>query len=77
MRNSSEIALEVTGKKVLVVGLAKSGVASAKVALQKGAHVTVTDRRAATELAAPLRELEGAQIAYALGGHDERDFTSA
>jgi len=68
---------ELSGRKVLVVGLARSGVAAAKLCAAHGARVTVTDRRAATELAEAARHLGGSGVSFALGGHDERDFTSA
>jgi UDP-N-acetylmuramoylalanine--D-glutamate ligase len=68
---------DIRGKKVLVVGLAKSGTAAARLAAREGARVTATDRRAATELTQPLAELAGTNASLALGGHDERDFTSA
>ncbi|HTT72184.1 MAG TPA: UDP-N-acetylmuramoyl-L-alanine--D-glutamate ligase [Anaeromyxobacteraceae bacterium] len=68
--------LRLAGQRVLVVGLARSGVAAARVALALGARVTVTDRRAATELGAAVKEL-GPSVEYALGGHDAADFTGA
>jgi UDP-N-acetylmuramoylalanine--D-glutamate ligase len=68
---------ELRGRKILVVGLARSGVAAAKLCRSRGAAVTVTDRRAATELADAVHELGRAGVSFALGGHDERDFTSA
>ena len=69
--------LLLAGKKVLVVGLARSGAAAARLCAREEARVTVTDRRDAGELADALAPLEGLEIALALGGHDERDFTSA
>ncbi len=69
--------LVLAGKKVLVVGLARSGAAAARLAARQGARVTVTDRRPAPELAEALAPLEGLSISLALGGHDERDFTSS
>ena len=68
--------LRLTGQRVLVVGLARSGVAAARAALSLGAVVSVTDRRAATELAPALRELPPS-VDLALGGHDTSDFTRA
>ncbi len=68
---------ELSRRKVLVVGLAKSGVAAAKLCARQGAKVTVTDRRAATELGPAVQELAAARVSFALGGHDERDFTGA
>jgi UDP-N-acetylmuramoylalanine--D-glutamate ligase len=69
-------SLRLAGQRVLVVGLARSGVAAARVALARGARVTVTDRRAATELAPVVQEL-GSTVSFALGGHDPADFTGA
>lgn len=76
MRRDHLDPLRLAGQRVLVVGLARSGVAAAQVAVTRGAHVTVTDRRAATELAAAVKDL-GSSVEFALGGHDSADFTSA
>jgi UDP-N-acetylmuramoylalanine--D-glutamate ligase len=66
------------GKKVTVVGLARSGVAAARLCLRQGAAVTVTDARPAATLEGALAELGGgAAVRRVLGGHDERDFTTA
>jgi UDP-N-acetylmuramoylalanine--D-glutamate ligase len=70
------VAFEVKGRQALVVGLAKSGVAAARLLAARGANVTVTDRRAATELHGALDAL-GDTVSYALGGHDPADFTGA
>jgi UDP-N-acetylmuramoylalanine--D-glutamate ligase len=69
--------MALTGRKVLVVGLARSGVAAARLAAREGARVTVTDRRTATELGTAVRDLHDAKVALALGGHDARDFLGA
>ncbi|HSN14140.1 MAG TPA: UDP-N-acetylmuramoyl-L-alanine--D-glutamate ligase, partial [Anaeromyxobacteraceae bacterium] len=70
-------APELKGRKVTVAGLARSGVAAARLCAREGARVTVTDRRAAADLAAPLEALEGAAARLALGGHDRADFEGA
>ena len=70
------MAIDLTGRKVLVVGLARSGAAAARLCAREGARVTVTDRRSVTELASEIRALAGTQVSFALGGHAERDFTS-
>lgn len=65
------------GSKVVVVGLAKSGVAAARLLLRQGACVIGNDLRDETQLdadALALREL-GAELA--LGGHDIELFRSA
>lgn len=68
---------ELAGKKVLIVGLARSGASAAKLCASHGAQVTITDRRAATELEPELQGLAGVEASFALGGHDQQDFTSA
>jgi UDP-N-acetylmuramoylalanine--D-glutamate ligase len=70
-------APELRGRKITVVGLAKSGVAAARLCAREGARVTVTDRRAAAELSGPLAALDGADVRRALGGHDRADFEGA
>ncbi len=66
------------GKKVTVVGLARSGVAAARLCVREGALVTVTDARPAATLEAALAEVGGGPaVRRVLGGHDERDFTGA
>ena len=68
--------LDLRGQSVLVVGLARSGTAAARLCASRGARVKATDRRAATELG-PLSALESAGVELALGGHDVADFTGA
>jgi UDP-N-acetylmuramoylalanine--D-glutamate ligase len=70
-------APELKGRKITVVGLARSGVAAARLCAREGARVTVTDRRAASELGGPLGALDGAGVRRALGGHDRADFEGA
>ncbi|HZZ83840.1 MAG TPA: UDP-N-acetylmuramoyl-L-alanine--D-glutamate ligase [Anaeromyxobacteraceae bacterium] len=65
------------GARVTVVGLARSGVAAARLAGREGALVTVTDRRPAGELAAQLDALQGTRVRAVLGGHDLADFERA
>ena len=58
---------EFTGKRVLVAGMARSGVAAAKLAVASGAQVTVTDRKSAEALGDALRELDALPIRRMLG----------
>ncbi len=69
--------MELSGKKVLVVGLARSGVAAAKLLASKGAVVTCTDRRTAAELGTTVAELLPLGVRFELGGHDVAAFTGA
>ncbi|BDG10307.1 UDP-N-acetylmuramoyl-L-alanine--D-glutamate ligase [Anaeromyxobacter paludicola] len=65
------------GARVTVVGLARSGVAAARLAAREGARVTVTDRRPAAELGPQREALRGLPVREALGGHDLADFEGA
>ena len=49
--------MSVEGKRVLVVGLARTGLAAAKVLARRGAHVTITDARPPWELRADMGDL--------------------
>jgi UDP-N-acetylmuramoylalanine--D-glutamate ligase len=71
------VRAELEGRKVTVVGLARSGVAAARLAAREGARVTVTDRRPEAELRAPLAALDGSPVRRTLGGHDLADFEGA
>ncbi|HEV2274939.1 MAG TPA: UDP-N-acetylmuramoyl-L-alanine--D-glutamate ligase [Acidobacteriaceae bacterium] len=61
--------MELKGKKVLVVGLGKSGLAAALFARRRGAQVTVSDQRSADALAKEIPALLEAGIAVETGGH--------
>ena len=65
------------GKKITVVGLARSGIAAARLCVREGASVTVTDARPAAALGPALEALEVLPLRRMLGGHDLRDFTAA
>jgi UDP-N-acetylmuramoylalanine--D-glutamate ligase len=66
--------VELKGKRVLVVGLGKSGAASALFLKDHGARVTVSDTKTEAELAAEIPALLDAGIAVETGGHGERTF---
>jgi UDP-N-acetylmuramoylalanine--D-glutamate ligase len=61
--------LELKGKKVLVVGLGKSGLAAALFLRHKGAQVTVSDVRSAESLARDIPALLEEGIMVEAGGH--------
>ncbi len=61
--------LELKGKKVLVVGLGKSGLAAALFLRHKGAQVTVSDVRSAESLAKDIPALLEEGIMVEAGGH--------
>jgi UDP-N-acetylmuramoylalanine--D-glutamate ligase len=66
--------MELNGKRVLVVGLGKSGVASALFLKARGARVTVSDTKSGDELRNEIPVLLDHGITVETGGHGERTF---
>jgi UDP-N-acetylmuramoylalanine--D-glutamate ligase len=66
--------MDVNDKRVLVVGLGKSGVASALFLKAKGARVTVSDTKPQDQLKDEIPVLLDQGIAVETGGHGERTF---
>ena len=66
--------MDVTNKRVLVVGLGRSGVASALFLKAKGARVTVSDAKPQDQLKAEIPVLLDQGITVETGGHGERTF---
>ncbi len=66
--------MDLNGKRVLVVGLGKSGVASALFLKARGARVTVSDAKTEDELREEIPVLLDHGIAVETGGHGERTF---
>ncbi len=58
---------DLTGKKVTVVGLRRSGVAAAKLLQTVGAEVTVTDQQSENALAEELSQLESQNVTVRVG----------
>jgi UDP-N-acetylmuramoylalanine--D-glutamate ligase len=63
------MAREWAGKKVVVLGLARQGVALVRYLAGKGARVTVSDLKTAEALQVEIRELSGTAVDYRLGSH--------
>jgi UDP-N-acetylmuramoylalanine--D-glutamate ligase len=66
--------MDLNGKRVLVVGLGKSGVASALFLKAHGARVTVSDTKTGDELHSEIPVLLDHGITVETGGHGERTF---
>jgi UDP-N-acetylmuramoylalanine--D-glutamate ligase len=66
--------LDLKGKRVLVVGLGKSGVASAIFVKEYGARVSVSDAKTEDQLRSAIPGLLDKGIAVETGGHSERTF---
>jgi UDP-N-acetylmuramoylalanine--D-glutamate ligase len=67
-------AFSVRGKRVTVVGAARSGIAAAELLVRRGATVTLTDVRESLEQA---DELRASGVTLELGGHREATLTEA
>ena len=65
---------ELRGKRVLVVGLARTGVATAQFSAARGANVTATDARPENEIGEATKLLRAAGVNLELGGHREKTF---
>jgi UDP-N-acetylmuramoylalanine--D-glutamate ligase len=66
--------MELNGKRVLVVGLGKSGVASALFLKARGARVTVSDTKPQEQLGKEIPVLLDHGVVVETGGHGERTF---
>lgn len=65
---------ELKGKRILIVGLGKTGVSLAHFLTKQEAIVTVTDHKSKPELSAQLELLEGLPIKFELGSHSPKIF---
>jgi UDP-N-acetylmuramoylalanine--D-glutamate ligase len=63
------------GKRVTVVGLARSGVAAARALDSLGAVVTVTDKKPKEQLSSQIRAIGSSRIIIEAGGHPEHVFS--
>ena len=62
--------MELDGKKVLVIGLGKTGLATAQFAAARGSSVTVSDEKSQTDLKEALGALAGLSLRVFAGGAD-------
>src|SRR5689334_21747171 len=66
--------VDLRNKRVLVVGLARTGVATALSCVARGAQVTATDSRSEAEIGDVAVALRDAGVKLELGGHDQSTF---
>jgi len=66
--------IELEGKRVLVLGLARTGIATVKFCAARGARVTAVDDRPAPELPETMRELREINCTLAFAGNPAVDF---
>lgn len=69
--------MELAGKSVVVVGLARSGMAAARLLARRGARVVATDRKGAPELAEEVLRLPAMGVQLVLGSHAEAGLGAA
>src|SRR2546422_560345 len=62
---------DLKGKRVLVIGLARTGIATTLFCADHGAIVTATDSRSAAELDESIAKLRTAGVQLELGGHSD------
>jgi UDP-N-acetylmuramoylalanine--D-glutamate ligase len=66
--------MDLRGKRVLTVGLARTGVATSLFCAARGARVTATDSRTEGEIGEAIAKLKSAGVTLELGGHREKTF---
>jgi UDP-N-acetylmuramoylalanine--D-glutamate ligase len=66
--------IELAGKQVLVVGLARTGIATALFCAARGARVTATEERPESQIAETAAKLRAAGVTLELGGHKPQTF---
>jgi UDP-N-acetylmuramoylalanine--D-glutamate ligase len=62
--------MELAGKKILVIGLARTGRECVRFLARQGARVWVSDLRGTEDLQAEITNLAGVAVTYRLGGED-------
>jgi UDP-N-acetylmuramoylalanine--D-glutamate ligase len=68
------LGIDLAGKRVLVVGLARTGIVASLFAAGYGATVTATDAKPESELADSAARLHAAGVKLELGGHTQGTF---
>lgn len=65
---------ELKDKKIMVVGLARTGVSLVRFLAENGAKVTISDHKSKAELSHHLEQMEDLSIEFDLGGHTPKKF---
>lgn len=60
---------DLSEKRVLIIGAARQGLALARFLVNKGSHVTVSDKQTAIQLESAINSMSGLAVQWALGGH--------
>lgn len=64
--------INLTNKRIGVLGLGKSGIALARVLTERGAYVLISDSKTEEQLATMLKELDGVKVELETGGHTSK-----
>lgn len=65
---------DLKDKRILIVGLAKTGVALSRFLCAHGAKVTISDHKSKAELSHHLESMTGLDVQWELGGHTPKTF---
>jgi len=69
--------MELKGRRALVVGLARTGVATARFLAARGARVTITEQRPESAVAAEVTAVRALGVEVECGGHTDAAFLAA
>lgn len=64
--------MEISGKKISIIGAERSGIAAAKLAIRKGAEVFLSDFSDSPDKREKMSSLRSANFDFELGGHSEK-----
>lgn len=67
--------MDLRGKKILIVGLARSGLAAAEFCAHEGAYVTVNDSQSEDKFAREIERLQKFPVTFIFGSHPEKIFS--
>ena len=62
--------MDIANKKVLIIGMARSGLAAASILAKQGVLVSIYDQKSRENLLEELKTLSGLNIDFYLGGHE-------
>lgn len=68
------VGIELKGKKVLVVGLGKTGIETIRFLLKRGAKVRASDKLSRQDIGCDIGELENLGVEIEAGGHNIKSF---
>ena len=65
---------ELKDRRIMIVGLGRTGVSLARFLCDNGAKVTITDHKSRAELSEALEQMDGLPVEFDLGGHTPKKF---